>query len=119
MESAERGDTPVIDFDVLQEEFEGDDEFVNDLFRMFLENSWPLVAQIEADLAAGELKTAYEELHRLKGSIGYIRGERALETIRVLERHCRDGALDAARRDWPPARAALEELRGRIVQHLG
>ena len=68
------------------EEVEGDQELAQELLKRFLSSAQHLLEEIEASLARGDLDTAKEKAHSLKGAAGIIHCEGLRREALALEK---------------------------------
>lgn len=59
----------IVDMDGLLERVGGDEEFLNEIFEIFLEDSKSLLRQLKDDLASNDANAVSRSAHKLKGSI--------------------------------------------------
>ena len=98
----------------LLERLEGDEEFLRELAKMFLEDSPTTLDGLKDALAANDAEETRRFAHGLKGAAANISGAELSELARAVEKAGSDGDVTRAAALLPEVEAAM----GRLVQAL-
>lgn len=101
--------TSPLDLTELNERFEGDDEFIQEMLYLFLDESPPLVTGIQHAIKAKDAEKLAFQAHGLKG---------ASANIGAFQVKALAAALDekGQQKDLTDAEQLLEQLQGAMVQ---
>jgi len=101
---------PVLDREMLDENFLGDAEFLFELVRVFTRESARTIEAIQDAIGAGDAYALEHGAHRLKGSLGALAALAAADAARDLETIAREGDVADAPRAWARLQRELARL---------
>jgi response regulator RpfG family c-di-GMP phosphodiesterase len=108
---------PVFDSDAALRSVDGDEEFLLELIRLFLENAPHRIDEIRSAVLVGNVTCVFTAAHSLKGSLGYLGAESAsLAAIRV-EELARCGDLQEATAAFEVLEREIERLTAAILDY--
>ncbi len=87
-------DPSPIDFEAALAKFDGDRDFLNELFDIFLQTTPEMVASLKSAVEKRDLRAAGKAAHLIKGSVSNFCAEPAYAAALRLEQICRNGTLD-------------------------
>jgi HPt (histidine-containing phosphotransfer) domain-containing protein len=98
---------PAGDLAQLFEALGRDRRIFRELIELFLEHAPPILAQLQAAVAAGDDARVGWAAHRLRGSVAQFSAGEASEALRGLERMARSGDLREARAELQRTESAM------------
>lgn len=107
-------DEPVIAYDALMAQFDGDRDLFAEVAEIFLEDCPRQMDAIREALDAGDVEGVELASHTLKGSTSSFAAAAASDAAQVMERIGRSGNLDGALEAY----AALDEQIDRLAAEL-
>jgi two-component system sensor histidine kinase/response regulator len=87
----------LLDFDMILEEFDGDEGLMADVFRVFMTESVELRDRLANAIAAGDVEGLKNAAHSLKGTVGYFKVEQLSEVASALEKLGASGTTEGGR----------------------
>jgi HPt (histidine-containing phosphotransfer) domain-containing protein len=109
-------DEPVISYDSLMAQFDGDRDLFAEVAEIFLEDCPRQMEAIRAALDAGDASGVELAAHTLKGSTSSFAAVPASRAAEALERIGRTGALDGARHAFLSLDAEIRKLEEQLRQ---
>ncbi len=97
----------------------GDDEFAEELTRVFLEDASLQLERLRAAVAAADCNETAEAAHRLKGAGGNVGAEILAEACRCLEEAGRSGVENALQGGFDEVERELAKAREVFRTELG
>ena len=87
----------LLDFDMILEEFDGDEGLMADVFQVFMTESVELRDRLANAIAAGDAEGLKNTAHSLKGTVGYFKVEQLSEVASALEKLGARGTTEGGR----------------------
>ncbi len=94
---------------------EGDEELLQELAKLFLEDSSQLMAVLREALDMGDAGRVKEVAHTLKGALGNFAAQRAVAAARQVEQWGQEGHLDQAQEAYIALEQELALLTSRLL----
>ena len=97
----------------------GDDEFAEELVRVFLDDAAEQIENLREAVRSGDCVAASEAAHRLKGAGGNVGAELFAQACQRLETAARDQAADALAPVFRDVDRELARVRSTFEAELG
>ncbi len=105
----------ILDLDALLDRAGGDEEFLQELFDIFLEDSEILLKQIREEMAAGDYENLARTAHKLKGSMSnFVSDGPALQAAKSVEQHGLNNNADEVEAAFNKLQEEYERLKASI-----
>ncbi len=101
---------PAIDRTSALQKLGGDEELLLEIIGLYLDDCPKVMERLSAALAEGDAEGVWKAAHRLKGSVGSLAAQPALEAARDLETVGRAGDLEEAAAAFERLEHELERL---------
>ena len=108
------GSDEAFDRRALLERFEGDEAFMSEIVRIFLDDCPRLLEEIRDAIAGSDAARLKRAAHALKGSLGYLHAGRAVDAAKEMERVGAEACWTGAGRALSDLEVALDCLRQAI-----
>ena len=108
-----------LDREALLEELEGDLEFLQETYEMFVEDAPVLLQQAQSALALEDAAQVSTTAHTLKGMVGNFHAGPAFELARQLETLGKENHLQGGQQVMEALTAELERLKQALEGILG
>lgn len=118
MNSTDRSDRQVVDFDQALERVAGDESMLRELAEIFLEESPGWLDDIEASIADGDAEGVFRAAHDIKGSTEVFQAESAVQAAKQLEQMGRDDDLEEADEAFGALKAEVVWVRNDLEEFL-
>jgi len=89
-------DAKIFDRQSLMDRVGGNEEILKNIIQLFLQETPKQLSEIEKQLANGDIESAKNGAHSIKGSAGNFGAHQMREAAYALEKFCRDNQLDKA-----------------------
>jgi two-component system, sensor histidine kinase and response regulator len=109
---------PVFELDVALDRVEGQEEFLDEVIRLFLADAPCRIDEIEQSLSQGHSKRVAAAAHSLKGATGCLGGARASASALRLEQIALSGDLANAHEAFAELRTDLALFSAAISKRL-
>ncbi|HHL71777.1 MAG TPA: Hpt domain-containing protein [Bacteroidetes bacterium] len=105
----------ILDLDALLDRAGGDEEFLQELFDIFLEDSEILLDQIRKEMEAGDYENLARTAHKLKGSMSnFVSDGPALQAAKSVEQHGLNMEADQVAQAFDRLQSEYERLKTSI-----
>lgn len=113
---APRGNLPILDREMLDEQILGDLDFLFELVRVFTRESAITIEALQTAVGSGDANAIEHGAHRLKGSLGALAALAAADAARYLEAIGKSGDLTDAEWAWDRLQQELARLRPELAR---
>lgn len=118
MNSVDRSDQQVVDFDEALERVAGDETMLRELAEIFLEQSPQWLDAIEDSIESGHPEGVFRAAHDIKGSVEVFQADSAVQAAKQLEEMGRNENLEEADEAFGALKAELVWVRNALEDYL-
>ncbi len=111
--------THVVDLEKLTRHCGNDPDLISEIVARFAETCDESLEQISAGIVADDVDKVIDAAHRLRGSVGSMCGNSALEFADRFENTARNADLNGLKKDFPELYSVTQELRRTLDEHFG
>jgi HPt (histidine-containing phosphotransfer) domain-containing protein len=110
-------DTQVLDVETTLERLAGDEELFGEIAQILIQTAPDQLSLISSALTGGDLKTAYQEAHSLKGAVAAFEAPEVFHAVAAVERHAKADEGAAAVAAFASAHPLVEVLLAELAHH--
>jgi HPt (histidine-containing phosphotransfer) domain-containing protein len=109
--------TQVLDVQTTLERLAGDEELFGEIAQILIQTAPDQLNLISAALTGGDLKTAYQEAHSLKGAVAAFEAPDVFHAVAAVERHAKAAEGAAAVSAFASAHPLVEVLLAELASY--